>query len=436
MSGNNSAVKDLLTRAAEAKNSTDIPDPIELAENWLDKNGIKIISMSSMEHPLFPDFSEQEISEMFVVDMLKTARASVKGINDSFLSKGFNIAVAKRYAEFKDTYVQRIKYAPEKEAPGKEELKKWLKHLTGEVRVKDLVVMQHFLWQVIRKMHKKKVTWHLMPVLVGPQGGGKTEAVSNLLNPINYLVAKGQSVDFIERAETAYPLLASNYVCQLDEMSKASRTDVNKLKSVISLEELTYRMYHTQKHPTKKNLCTFIGTSNESLADQIKDNSGMRRFFEIRTANNKGLSEAERRKVWAAINAIDYQLIWEGINPNQNEPYIIDYLDAINDDQEALRTKDAVELFVEEKGIIVNAERAMSGLQLYKVFKTYCEEAGLKHTLTRQNFYRKLESKGVPRTEGPDKRVTYFGCMLDNSALTSSLLSTLGSIKTQEETAQ
>lgn len=411
------------------KEGSKSPHALGVAHGWLDRNKIKVVGLDNAQLPGRESATLADIEDRYLMDVMHMIQGKGNGLTESILKKGLTQAFNERFDEFKKQYVNKIQFTREKEVKGKEELTTWLKLLIGKMpQQKHVAIMQHFLWQVIRKMNNKKVTWHMMPVLVGPQGGGKSEAVGRLIAPLSELVATGQSVDFIEKHETAYPLLANNLIVPLDEMSKANRTDVNKLKSVISLEELNYRIYHSQKFKKVKNLATFIGTSNEMLADQIKDSTGMRRFAEIRTADNRKLPESEREKIWEQINSINYQLIWESVDPKKDEPYIIPYLDEITDDQESLRTKDAVEWFIEEKGIEPLEGAELPGTQLYQIFKTYCEESGLKHTLTRQNFYRKLEERGIARSASSTTRSVMFDCRI-SAPITTATVMNLGSIK-------
>ncbi|UEM23096.1 hypothetical protein JL100_010245 [Skermanella mucosa] len=45
-------------------------------------------------------------------------------------------------------------------------------------------VLQHFIWQVGRKIRGMTVGNHMMPVIIGQQGGGKTEMVKRFLSPL------------------------------------------------------------------------------------------------------------------------------------------------------------------------------------------------------------------------------------------------------------
>lgn len=420
---------DLIKVSDNKKDGDPLPHAKDVAFGWLDQKKVEVIGLDSARLPGKSYITLVDMEDLYLMDVAHILQGNKKGLTESILKKGLTQAFNEKFHEFKTQYVSRIKHDKQKESKGKAELTEWLKLLMGrEPTDKQVAIMLHFLWQVIRKVNNRKVTWHMMPVLVGPQGGGKSEAVARLLAPLKELVATGQSVDFIEKHETAYPLLASNLIIPLDEMSKANRTDVNKLKSIISLDELNYRIYHTQKYKKVKNLATFIGTSNEPLADQIKDTSGMRRFAEIRTADNRNLPEEEREKIWEKINSINYQLIWESVDPKQEQPYILPYLDEISSDQEELRTKDAVEWFIEEKGVEPAPGAEMPGTQLYNVFKTYCEDSGLKHTLTRQNFYRKLEERGISRSEASSSRSVKFDCEIAAPSTPGTLMN-LGSLK-------
>lgn len=301
---------------------------------------------------------------------------------------------------------EAIKYRP-LTRPGSDstsELEKWLSALTGgQINPLDLTVMEHFLWQVKRKIHKLEVVEHMMPIITGPQGTGKSYAISHgLITPLKKF-ARVSPVDFLT-SEKNYKSLSQHYVIFLDEMAKIANTDGNHLKQVISANMLSYRVFHTQETGLAPQNCTFIGTSNEDINDLIKDSTGTRRFWEIKTGN---VIDHD------GINAVDYDLLWQQVDERADPPPIYKenkiYLRALREVQTEQTNKSAFELFVEEyeamNAVFLRTEDKADDTEqlvrvdtdaLYKEFKGYCDDGGYfkyGQQLSKNRFIKKLRTK-------------------------------------------
>ena len=108
----------------------------------------------------------------------------------------------------------------------------WVRAATGAVSPLDLAVMRHFIWQVKRKLLGLPVEHHMMPILYGRTGGGKSVAVHKLLEPVKEVtLCRDMSVfsDSFGRRQ-----FARNFVMFFDEMEKCCGVDVNALKNIIT----------------------------------------------------------------------------------------------------------------------------------------------------------------------------------------------------------
>jgi hypothetical protein len=78
-----------------------------------------------------------------------------------------------------------------------------------------VAVFNKFIWQVKRKIEGLPVTDHLMPVVLGVQGNGKSTLIRQMLAPIAELVARA---DFSEITDNRNIRLWRNFVIFMDEM--------------------------------------------------------------------------------------------------------------------------------------------------------------------------------------------------------------------------
>lgn len=223
----------------------------------------------------------------------------------------------------------------------------------------EIAVFSHFLWLCKRHLFGLPARYHMMPVIVGPQGSGKTETLKRLLTAGFGDLVLITSFDYMED-ERNTPALAKHYIVFLDEMARANRADVSNLKRLLTQEKLTYRPLHTNDDATVKNNVTLIGASNMSTDALIKDETGMRRFYELKVdtvACNK-MSTEERVMHWEQLDRIDYLEVWRSVNEQLSVlPEFIALRDTITKTQvEELQTTDMLGEFLSHNGYMPGIE--------------------------------------------------------------------------------
>lgn len=146
-------------------------------------------------------------------------------------------------------------------------------------------VLLHFIWQVKSKMHYHQVKMHMMPILIGVQGNGKSEFVRNLCKVLTipyggyvrdvYMDEIGQEKNEI--------ILAQTLINILDEMAGIAKSDLSKYKNFASRYTVNPRGFATQMALGEIfNQSTQIGCANvTNLNEIVHDDSGNRRFFPI-----------------------------------------------------------------------------------------------------------------------------------------------------------
>ncbi len=174
-------------------------------------------------------------------------------------------------------------------------------------------VLYHFIWQAKRKMTGFNVDNHMMPIFTGKQNCGKSRFVNDyLLKPITGLFTEANFTQVGDDRNVA--LSTNNYVLFCDEMIGSNKTENNIIKNAISRKDIQYRPMGTNASLNVPNNVTFIGCTNESLADLIKDDTGARRFPII---NYGDIGGYESPWMNPKFNEIDWFKLWCNVNPKE-----------------------------------------------------------------------------------------------------------------------
>lgn len=248
------------------------------------------------------------------------------------------------------------------------------------------VIIKHFIWQVKRKLFKyEDVTYHMMPVFVGRSGSGKSEFIRRLLSPVKDLAYMDGDFKKLVDSREAFNL-ANYYIYFIDEMSKADMADVESIKNKITSKDIVYRKLGTNLNGGGSNITSFIGAANVDIHQIIKDPTSSRRFFQIDTYD---------RMDWKTINEIDYVQLWQSVDENQQQPYILEKLPEIETMQKTMKYKLPIEYFIEDKAVSCTNYTNSQSIDIYRLFKLYqawAWDTGHKITMTFQSFKTSLHA--------------------------------------------
>ncbi len=269
-------------------------------------------------------------------------------------------------------------------------LQDWLEATTGQCRPHDLAVMGHFIWQVKRKLWNLPVKDHIMPILVGKTGGGKTQAITRLLAPIEELLHEPQSMNVFEDERGAH-VFGKFYVIFCDEMARVERINVDSLKNKITAATISYRMLGTNSTVSEKNVSTFIGASNRGVSELIKDSTSARRFWQIDCADELN---------WERINkGVNYLALWRAVDENSE----VTPLDAVRTEvgrhqDRVLRYKNWVEQWLDENMEFRHTANWMTVNEALGLYREWCAFHELSNSgMTPAAFGKQLSSVGVDR---------------------------------------
>lgn len=147
-------------------------------------------------------------------------------------------------------------------------------------------VLKKFMHQVKVKAEYKQVNFHLMPIIFGITGTGKSYFINHyLLSAIGELVKNTNFTRMTdERAAGDW-----DYLVQfLDECQNATRTDVDAIKNKITSPTIDYRPMGTNEDRSARNNSTMIGASNaDALYELIRDPTSNRRFAPLYFRNKR-----------------------------------------------------------------------------------------------------------------------------------------------------
>lgn len=287
------------------------------------------------------------------------------------------------------------------------ELRRWVKAVTGSEKETDTATMAHWIWQIKRKALDKEVVHHVMPVLYGKQGGGKTFALERLIAPLSKMKLEMNMTQLTD--SRLYEGFSNNLVVLFDELQGIDRTDLNALKHQITTRINTFRRLHSHSTVTVPQRCSFIGATNKHLNENFSDSTGMRRFYEI---------TAQDKLDWKEINSIDYNALWQGIDENIEGGYIKDdMLVQVRQIQESYKDEDDTDTFIEEYKLRVEGTeyKTLSKGEVYNAYVTWASLNGVRATssqwLTKRLKARQIET--VKDSSGRYFRVS-VECLVGN----------------------
>lgn len=172
-----------------------------------------------------------------------------------------------------------------------------------------VAVFNKFIWQVKRKIAGMPIFDHLMGVLLGDQGNGKSTLVSSLLTPVAELRIH---TDFGQITDEKIISIWRSYIGVLDEMQGARKSDMEAVKHAITAETMGRRTMRTNVTQEVAQNLTFIGCANVSdLSELIRDPTGTRRFVGLKT---KVVMD------WDVVNGIDWKEVWQSVDEASADP--------------------------------------------------------------------------------------------------------------------
>lgn len=149
-------------------------------------------------------------------------------------------------------------------------------YLGAEQNVYTAAVMRKSLAAAVARAIKGAVKYDYMPILVGPQGKGKSTFLGKL--------GKDWFCDSLEdfSGKDAAEIIQGQWIVEVGELTAMSKAESAAIKQFLSKKDDVYRAAygrHAERYPRR---CVFFGTSNETAF--LKDVTGNRRFWPVTIA--------------------------------------------------------------------------------------------------------------------------------------------------------
>lgn len=383
---------------------------------WFAKKGITV-EEANKQAMLFNNFWLDYLDDFGVFKASSDSKA--KPLGDKVLKAALESYIFSESAKNLKVLLNRYSCT----APNLEPLRQWLMAITGQDNALDLAVVAHWLWMIKRKARDLPVIWHIMPILYGEQGCGKSKAIGKLVEPLSELLIKGITMDKIgdERYSKGY---SENLIIFCDELEKIEKTDANTLKNRISTDINTYRPLYSNNMITVNMRCSFIGATNLPWHESFYDATGQRRFYQI-----NALPKSKIETVIKAMQAVQPVQIWEGIDENLNEGYMtLEVRRQLSDVQEKMTQKENELNFLLEYGLIPQNEEnsvEIRGNDLYSSFSYWLKENGISYNTPKRVFTVRLERMGiksVTRKDDNRRNINYYLINKHNGLFTENVI--------------
>lgn len=223
---------------------------------------------------------------------------------------------------------------------GVDELRRWVRAIAPESDDVDLAAVQHWMWQVKRRLAGLEITDDLMLVIYGTdQGTGKSTAVRRLVAPLEELVIDITGRTFADEREAE--VMSTHIVGVLDEMARMNHAEAADIKRVISQPVVSYRRMRENGRITARRLMSFIGTANEPVSLLINDTTGARRFHQLTVPPG-------HRVDWDTINRLDVPLAWTAVNEHDPSP-LAPFIAQLRQRQERFVARDTVTAWLDDE---------------------------------------------------------------------------------------
>lgn len=160
----------------------------------------------------------------------------------------------------------------------------------------------------VRRVLQPGVKFDLMLVLIGPQGCGKSSAVSILAVQPEWLM---DGLELDADGKTVMELLAGRMIVEIAELAGMRRADVEKVKATLTRTHDRGRLAYARIATQQPRTCIFIGTTN--LENFLRDMTGNRRFVPVTVGTfDLDALARDRDQLWAEAVAREAEWAMKG----------------------------------------------------------------------------------------------------------------------------
>ncbi|WP_232317668.1 virulence-associated E family protein, partial [Heyndrickxia acidicola] len=134
-------------------------------------------------------------------------------------------------------------------------------------------ITRKWLVAAVTRIYEPGCKFDYMPVLVGPQGAGKSSTISALAR--EWFSDSLKNLDNKEAGEH----LQNSWIFEFGELAAMKKGEVEEIKAFITKQTDSYRVAYDRVVSEFPRKCVFIGTTNKE--DFLRDKTGNRRFWPV-----------------------------------------------------------------------------------------------------------------------------------------------------------
>jgi hypothetical protein len=390
-----------------------LTNPREFIRNWLEQRKVSVRADGSLTHKtprhklfltIWLDYEEQRRAYNGTCD----PRARIGGAGKETLADALDELITLDREAKVAAIAAHVAFTGDNLQP----LEQFVEAVTGKTDTLAAAALAHFIWMIKRKLNGMNVTWHLMPILQGIQGVGKSTAIKELLKPVAD-VTTYLKLDELSDSRCAQAL-EQNYVIVCDELMGAARTEIETLKNRVTADVIGLRPMRSNDIVNLRVNASFIGSTNNDIATMIRDSSGMRRFLNIMCQD----------QLMTGIYNVDVLSLWRGIDEKRSVTYLDAFKSELATAQKELETPSEVQLFLDAFGLYPTEEDKgvkHFSTSLYGSFKQWAEQNGYK-PINATHFGRQLKLSGIQSLKTSSR-----GCALNYYVISGAGLNRLTS---------
>lgn len=158
-------------------------------------------------------------------------------------------------------------------------------------------VIRKTMVAAVSRIFEPGIKFDYMPVLVGPQGVGKSHILS--------LIGQNWYSDSFNTVlgKEAYEQLQGCWIIEMAELSAIRKVEAEAVKHFISKRDDVYRQAYGRRVVKHKRQCVFFGTTND--VEFLKDRTGNRRYWPIVVHKS-----SPKKDMWVDLTSYEIDQVW------------------------------------------------------------------------------------------------------------------------------
>jgi len=260
-------------------------------------------------------------------------------------------------------------------------------------------ILRQWIYSVKRKSRGDSVRCPLLPMFYGGAGTGKSTFIRSLCSPIpenKYVFFKnGES---IVNSEKHTQMLLDHSIIHIDEMAGMQDGHIDKLKSMLDMEYVSYVPLYTNTSKSGFVTANFIAASNSAINTLLVQTEDIRKWVQINfyePPDDESREEYIRKQI-DAIQSFDYVNLWKSVDENGVEPIsdptiytqYLEYVKRVC--SSTTPTSDWIDSYIQN-----HDDSWILKTELYDAYYKYLQEKKHKKIMGKDKFYELCQKRGM-----------------------------------------